>query len=263
MSDFSELDRILGTADAGGTLATRTTAITPERPWIEDQTVANDVIAEMYAKLGFKPPKFVWSKSPRVIHEAIEMLKRIHAGQRHNAIEALVPYNEDTLFRESQKTLLECLIDRDISVTMGASLRSMMPYSKGMERELGRLPGFLVHALRPQNVGRQTAPAGWSDVCMYSVGLPSILLANQTFCVLAYKAVAWMCSPGKKFVDDVNTVWTWGDGYTVVIKHEEPKEEDEARPTLEGGTYGEIDRKKFGDPTTPTIKSTPRLLEGK
>lgn len=250
MADFSKLDRILGAVDADDALTT-----TRDRPWVEDQAAANDVMAEFYERIGLKSPKFVWAKSPRVIHEAIEMLRRIHTGQRHNAIEALVPYNEDTLFRESQKTLLECLVDRDISVTMGASLRMMMPYSKNMERELGRLPSYLNHALHPQNVGQQTAPAGWSDVCMYSVGLPSILLAGQTFCVLAYKAVCWMCSPCKKHETEEFTVWTWGDGYTVAIKHEDLKEEGQT--------------KILGDPAKPIASlvdhaaKVGKLLEGK
>jgi hypothetical protein len=261
VADFDELDRILGIADAGENLATRTTAITPERPWIEDQGAANDAVFEMYEKLGLKKPKPVWAKSPRVIHEAIEMIRNIHVGQRHNAIEALVPYNDDVLRREAQKTLLEAIIDRDLTVTMGGCLSKQFPYNR--RNDLGRLPGYFIHALQPLNLGRQTAPAGWADAVLYSAGLPSMILQSQTFCILPYVKIAWMCSPGKKLVDDVNTVWTWGDGYTVVIKHEEPKEEDEARPTLEGGTYGEIDRNKFGDPTTPTIKSTPRLLEGK
>jgi len=217
MSDFVDLDRILQT--------TAPNALDHVRPWVEDQWAAQEALNEFYAKLGMKPPKHVWAKSPRVIHEAIEMLRRIHAGQRHNAIEALVPYNEDTLFRESQKTLLEAIIDKDLTVTMGASLSRQFPYRKPWD--LGRLPGFLEHALQPQNLGRHTAPAGWSDVCLYSAGLSSVTLQTQTFCVLPYKALAWMCSPGQKTESADATVWAWADGYTVVIPNEDSRDDED------------------------------------
>lgn len=216
MSDFHALDRILGVENVG--------ALDRKRPFMEDQWAANQIVGDIYGSIGLKAPKYCWAKSPRVIHEAIELLRNIHVGERHKFIEAMIPYDSDVLRRESQKTLLEALIDRDVSVTMGANLYPQMPYSGRARYSLGRLPSFLEHALQPRNLGRRTAPAGWSDACMYSVGFESKVLQEQTFCVLAYKAIAWMCSPGKKTETDEATVWTWGDGYKVVLKHEKKEE---------------------------------------
>src|SRR5271154_919964 len=97
MVDFDGLDRILGVVDAKSLAGPNRPWLNPERPWVEDQYAANEAISEMYEKMGLKKPKTVWAKSPRVVHEAIEMLRNIHAGQRHNFIDAMVPYDPDTL----------------------------------------------------------------------------------------------------------------------------------------------------------------------
>lgn len=223
MSGFNELDRILGVENIG--------ALDRKRPVVEDRFAAEEYMRSLYTRMSLPHPRFTWALSPKVLHGAIEMLRTIHVGQRHNMIEALVPYDENRIRRDTQKTLLEAIISPDITVSMGAPLARQLDIGRyGYPTDLAKA---LEGCLRPQNLQKNT-PAGWGDACIYGPSFIAKVMRDQTLCVLPYVKVCWMCAPPVSLVqDEGGTLWKFADGWEIYAPKPKPPKKEEPL-TLDG-----------------------------
>lgn len=249
MSDFDAIDNLLQTAIA---------LQKPPRdtfPWEDNETGEDHVtperlITKAYENAFLKPPRFAWAPSPAAMYTGINMLRHIQTGQRHKFIEGLVPSSD--IDGAARRTVLDAIIDRTVTTTMGGSVASLLNLNLRNEapKWLVNLTDFLApHSFVPQTLGPFRNPPGVNEVTVYparmEIGWP---LCLYILSFVPYAHVCWFCLPpveARLNEDNQLEFMRFRDGYTITIDH--TRELPEAEPDMElpalGGEVQEPQRR--------------------
>ena len=215
-------------------------------PWqhaMENQHGAEEQVAKLYLDKGFKTPRFAWAPSPAAMFTAVNMLRSVQAGQRHKFIEALVPV-EDPI-ASAKRALLDAVINRDITVTMGAGVAQYMTgrygnwsrnnSSHGSLRALDDLARHLagIATRKPFNPFGVLTPATFDENLIWPAWYSQCIgpLANNSLCFLPYIHICWLCrSPVRTVLYENNHLAEieFSDGYSVTLSDPEADESVEA-----------------------------------
>lgn len=247
MSDHDEIDALLETAIA------LQKPIPYTFPWEnarggEDRVMPEQMISRLYESLRLKPPRFAWAPSPAAMYTGINMLRHIQKGQRHLFIEGLVPAED--IVGAAKRTVLDAIIDRTVTTTMGGCVVGMIPWVSLKLDHLwpADLRRFLHgHQFIPQTQG----PSFWNsgptvnEVTLYPadyfIGPP---LAYHVLSFVPYTHLCWMCLPPVEahlYDDGHLAMMRFRDGYVITMPHTEDLEEGEPLPALPG----EVDESTF------------------
>jgi hypothetical protein len=213
-----------------GALVVRST-VEGEYPWSgvsEDREVVHDALTKMYASHNLPRPKFCWARSPFSMFGAIQYLRRMQTEQRQEVIKGLVR-SDDVLEMETKAVFLESVMDRDLTVTMGASLRQTLFPGRGWApMAIHQLATILRAQFTPSPTGKPLS-AGWQDWIVYPIEQPfNYALTSQTLCICPFVKAVWISRP-PQFIrtdEDGNLHAVGGpaarfeDGYEVWATHE-------------------------------------------
>lgn len=182
-------------------------------PWMtqtygEDRWSAEEAMRALYTKLGLKHPRFAWASSPRAMFEAINLLRTMR-GQREKVIDSLIP-NETALATEEDvrrtsaaRVVLDAMLDRDLLVTVGAPLLSMLG-QLAYKRRPDAPPAVVDLSMRfaKQTFISQGGPGSLpgpptSDVTIYPALHSEFIgpVSQQVFCMAPYLKVCWFSLP--------------------------------------------------------------------
>jgi len=200
-----------------------------------DQYTTEEMVKVWYARLQLKPPRFAWAPSPAAMFTAINMLRTVQMGQRHNFINAIVPAEDPQA--AARRTLLEAIIDRNVTVTMGGAVKNLLNWRDvGESIAVRDAIRFLDHyRLRPMNA----APVSPVFEKHLPVNESTIYPANHhecigslqltVFCFSPYVHVCWFCHPPveTRIYDDGHLeLMRWSDGYEIALPPV-PKDDEE------------------------------------
>ena len=240
MSDHDEIDALLDAAIA---------LQKPPRdyfPWEnvkggEDRVAPEQMITRLYESLRLKPPRFTWAPSPAAMYAGINMLRTIQKGQRYLFIEGLV--RADDIDGAAKRTVLEAIIDRTITTTMGGCIVGMIPWVSLKLDHLWPtdLRRFLAsHRFTPQGLGPSwhNAAPSVNEVTLYPadyfVGPP---LAYHTLSFVPYTHLCWICLPpieAQLYDDNHLAMMRFRDGYQINLPPVETLDEGDELPALTG-----------------------------
>jgi hypothetical protein len=238
MSDFDAIDALLHTPNK------------PPRdifPWEnnfggEDHVQPELIIGKAYEHAGLNKPRYSWAPSPAAMYTAINMLRQIQSGQRHKFIEGLVPAQD--IEGSAQRTVLDAIIDRTVTTTMGGCVKTMLDFSWRPVLPMWPtdLRGFLhSHHFIPQSFGPFPNPPSVNEVTVYPAEMMyGYALSLNVLSFVPYIHLCWFCLPPVETrVNDDNRLefMRFRDGYTISIRHEEALPEaqpDTELPTLTG-----------------------------
>lgn len=199
----------------------------------------------MYQSARMNPPRFAWGLSPAAVFTAIQMLKTVHAGQRHKFIEAMVPSSDP--IASAKRTLLDGITDRNVMTTMGAAQRPRF-YPGNPEFNyvyLRDLSNHLYYYDLPEHKrpGKVSTFATFRENTVFpALYHLSSWLPMQTLLFLPYVHICWISEPPTE-----TSLWPNGhlmmmkfaDGYTVALQ--DPEAEQEAPLALEGESMPRLD----------------------
>lgn len=212
-------------------------------PWsgvMEDREVVHDALTKLYTGMHLPRPRFTWCRSPMSMFGALQYLRQMQIGSRQEAIKGIVR-GGDPMEAEIRATFLESIMDKDITVTMGACLRNSLLSRTGLGllpvRELSRI---LEANFTPPPNGRPL-PAGWRDWAFYPVDCAfNYALQSQAFILCPFVKAVWICRP-PIFIhtDDEGHLHCadgpaarWEDGYEVYATYEAPERLPEPQDAL-------------------------------
>ena len=204
---------------------------------------AEDAIRAFYDKFAqqklimplAEPLRIAWAPSPAALYTAVNMLRGVQAGMRHKFIEALVPH-EDPI-ASAKRTLLDAIINRDVTVTMGASMARYFDWRVADDPVAIRdLENHLRYAVdrKPYNPLGKATPATFNEGALYPVRYNECIgvLQATVFMFLPYLKICWLCH-----TPVVTECWPNGhlkrmlftDGYEVRLADPEVLTEDETK----------------------------------
>jgi len=197
----------------------------PVFPWVghpEDHAIPEGYVASLYESLRLKPPRFAWSTSPAAMYTAIDMLMGIQAGQRHKFIESLV-VSADPL-ASAKKTVLDAIIDRTVTTTLGAAIKSMIGWKSRCTdlwfADLNRL--FHGQTFGDHTASRRATRSRLNEVTVYPVdhfeGVTA--LAPFVFSFVPYMHACFICLPPTNVTLYENghlCEMQFGDGYAMSL----------------------------------------------
>ena len=198
MDELSKIDDLI--QDAEGLVKAEPA---DEFPWSKcdrgNHSDAERQLTEIYAGIGLKPPRFAWALSPPALFTAIQMLRTVHAGQRHKFIESLVPVDDP--IASAKRTLLDAITDRNIMTTMGAAVKPMFvkryekydvletPYMKDIARHLR-----YYDSPKHKSPLQVATPAKFEENTVYpALHFFSTWLRINTLLFLPYVHICWIC----------------------------------------------------------------------
>jgi len=216
-------------------------------PWkgqAEDHWSAEEQVRKLYDALGFKPPRHTaWAPSPAAMFTAVNMLRGVQAGQRHRFIEAIVPA-EDPI-ASAKRTLLEAIVNKDITVTMGAAVAPFMRRAWKNVNELLAVDDLADHLrfIKTFNPLGVSTPATCQENNVYSVCYFQCRgpLQQQALCFMPYVHVCWFCRPPVEtelYPNGHLRMMRFSDGYSVFLS--DPEAEIESSHVLEQSNAGDI-----------------------
>lgn len=205
-----------------------------EFPWqgvAEDRETAHIALGASYAKLRYPKPRFNWARSPYAMFGAMQYLRQMQTQQRQVVVRELMR-SEDALEAEVRATFLEGILERDLTVSLGACLSStIMPGYDSPPKCLDQLHHVLRRQFQPPATGKPLV-AGWSDWVLYPMSRPfNYALRTQALCIFPFLRCAWLCRPPVTLEtdEDGNLLYArFEDGFEVTRKAEEKQ------PRLEG-----------------------------
>jgi hypothetical protein len=188
------------------------------------------------------------------MYTGINTLRHIQTQQRARFIEGLVVAED--IQGAAQRTVLDAIIDRTVTTTMGGCIKGMIPWLKLIRDEpswLTDLQMFLSrHRFVSQTVGYVPGGPlpgpGVNEVTLYSAeyfcGPP---LAYHTLSFVPYTHVCWFCLPpiAAECYDDGHLGFMrFSDGYTIQLDHPEAEKEllEETEPKALPGDVAEVPR---------------------
>ena len=195
-------------------------------PWqgvTEDRERLRDAINARYKALGLNPPRITFSRSPNGAFGALMYLRQMQTSQRQNVITAMTT-GGDPLDAEARSVFLESIIDPNLTVSLGASLRDTLLPGKGRSlKPLTQLASILGRRFSSPHRG-----AGWSDWVVYPVehGLDYDIQA-QCFCLLPFVRSVYVSLPplfvktdedGNLHCED-GPAARFADGFEVYARH--------------------------------------------
>lgn len=168
-------------------------------PWehvTEDRERLKDAINARYEALGLKHPRITFARSPNAAFGALMYLRQMQTTMRQNVITAMTKNDVDQLDAEARAVFLESIIDKDLTVSLGACLRdSLLPGEGRRLRPLVQLADILRQKFTPPANGKPQ-PAGWRDWVVYPVehGF-NYDIQTQCFCLLAFVKAVYVSLP--------------------------------------------------------------------
>jgi len=173
----------------------------PKGPWPwsgipEDRAGAEEQVTAMYESWGYARPKFAWCLSPRSMNGAMTMLRQVHKESRFAMVNALVPSAGDPVEVETKRTLLHAMLDVNLTVTVGASLRDKFRGNRSiMPLPMRELSEACQQGFTPPLTG-MNRPANWSDVAVWPMEyVPFEWLPSQALVISPYLKLCWLSRP--------------------------------------------------------------------
>lgn len=212
-------------------------------PWqgvSEDREVVHDALTAIYAKLGYPRPRFNWARSPFAMFGAMQYLRQMQTQQRQVVVREIMR-GGNALEAEVRATFLEGILERDLTVSLGACLSStILPGKEKQPIVLDELAEGLRRRFTPAPDGKPL-PAGWKDWVLYPMKRPfNYALRTQTYCLFAFMRCVWICRPPQFIRTDDDghlhcadgPAARWEDGYEVFSVYEAPERLPEPQDAL-------------------------------
>ena len=197
-------------------------------PYGEDHVGCEDFIRNIYGVLNLKEPRFSWAPSPAALFTAINMLRSMQ-GRRMDFIQAIVPV-EDTMMA-AKRTLLDAIIDRDVTVSLGAPIKTMLRWHE--DAELLCVEDFAMRlgrqAFQTQSPGPGSLPGPrTSEVTLYPALHNACIgaMQQQAICFVPYIRVCWFSRPPvetQTYDDGHLKLMRFADGFTATVADREPR----------------------------------------
>ena len=224
----------------------------PTFPWYSeaDQFVCREQIAALYEKVGVKRPAVAWCASPMAMFTSHQYLREFQTKTRQVAIQALIPYS-DPIENGAKASFLEAVMDKDITVTVGASMKTMFRWQRhhtfdNLYRSIESLPSM--HG-QFQTSHKVSTPATTFDGMMFPGGYidcigPTGGLGCSVYAIMPFAKLCWIChrplitrqhEAGFLHAEDGIPAMEFSDGFKVYAKHIEIEEEIIDGEYLEAG----------------------------
>jgi hypothetical protein len=206
-------------------------------PWVhitEDREKVHDVLTGLYAKQGLPRPRFTWARSPAAMFGAISLLREMQTTMRQTVIKQMT-VGLDPMVAEVRAVFLESVMDKDLTVSMGANLRdAILPLDRDQRflAPIAELAGRLSQKFTPQPNGRPM-PAGWNEWVAYPMERRFCYdLLSQTLCFCAFSRAVWLCRPPVFIKTDeeghlhaeTGPAVRFEDGFEVFVTYRKPTE---------------------------------------
>lgn len=126
-------------------------------PWsdvMEDRYAAELCVGSLYAAHKIPAPRaYSWARSPRAMWGAIKLMRQFQKESRQNVVAGLIPMT-DPVETEAKRVMLDTVLDRTLSVTMGGNLaktfamghsqmrRSLVDLKRVLESQMAGIRGL-------------------------------------------------------------------------------------------------------------------------
>ncbi len=199
-----------------------------EWPWSgipEDREVAHDALTAIYARLGYARPRFNWARSPYAMYGAMQYLRQMQTQQRQVVVRDIMR-GGDALEAEVRATFLEGILERDLTVSLGACLANQVFSSRPrrMEKPIAQMQEIFRYKFAYAPNGKPV-PAGWREWVVYPLAYAdsSFRLRSQVFCMFPFLRCVWLCRPPVKILTDSGNLICarFEDGFEIWRNHDE------------------------------------------
>jgi hypothetical protein len=207
-----------------------------EWPWSgipEDREVAHNALTAIYARLGYAKPRFNWARSPYAMYGAMQYLRQMQIQQRQVVVREIMR-GGDALEAEVRATFLEGILERDLTVSLGACLANQVFSSRPMrmERPIAQMQEIFRHKFAHPPNGKPI-PAGWRDWVAYPLAYSdaSFSLRSQALCMFPFLRCVWLCRPPVKILTDSGNLICakFEDGFEIWRTPDEIDPEEQVR----------------------------------
>jgi len=230
-------------------------------PWegiTEDRWAAQESVTTLYASLQIPKPRFAWCPSPKTMHVASRMLRKVQYGTAYSMVQSLVPRDGDHINREARVSLLTAMLDPDVTTQSGGLLIRMIEDVFGKPESTESAPAIIdlrrFLRFREEDPSGTVAPATFYEQAFYPALYPGLAvprlraLQSQALIILPFVKLCWLCRPPVEIHTNEfgqlhragGPAARWSDGFEVFCDRTPPEPKTELpvsfeTPKLEDG----------------------------